>query len=433
MRPNRRTIVSWVLLLGMSIAVGIGCESVGLRSMKIYMQQQNWEKALEQGWTAVGENPNDAAAWYNMAIVAGQIDSIDTMIEASERAKALTDEYDEDLDNLATSKYNEFFNMGVQSFNQKNYERATNQLQTAYKIAPDRPNAPKVLGLISQVTGDIDQALEYFLEAFRADESDTELARQYASLLNSQGDRAGAIAFLEPVYQTNPTEKELVLTYTMLLQAEHQYDTAIAAVGTALAEAPEDESLNMQAGVLYMSKSQSTETDSMAAVEAVEMAVPRFEKVIEVDSANVDAAFNLALAYRALGQLDKSAEPLQAVVLISPDDFQARMQLATVLLQLERPEDAEPHLVRIVEQIGEPTSSDERRVIRQAYRYLRIIYTVRGNNISVQAQELREQASEAPRSQRAGLRSQAEELETQANELIQKAEEMSQAAEMYGE
>ncbi|HOM57644.1 MAG TPA: tetratricopeptide repeat protein, partial [Candidatus Latescibacteria bacterium] len=58
-----------MLGLGVLLIVGAGCESVGLRSMKIYIQQRNWEKALEQGNIALAENPNDAEAWFAMAQV----------------------------------------------------------------------------------------------------------------------------------------------------------------------------------------------------------------------------------------------------------------------------------------------------------------------------------------------------------------------------
>lgn len=433
MRPTRQHIASWGLLLAMTVFAGFGCESVGLRSMKIYMQQQNWEAALEQGRKAVAENPSDADAWFNIALVAAQIDSIDTMIEATERTKELTSKYDEDLAAIAEEKYSDLYNRGVTLFNAQRYDAANRQLNNAYKILPDRPYALKVLGLIAQIEEDIDSALEYYGKALDADTTDTELARQYAGLLNSVEKRDEAIAVMERTYNAYPTNKDVVITYASLLQYEQRFDDAINAVASALDEAPEDPDLLMQTGVLQMSKSQSiADTDSAEAMRFIEMAIPNFEKVLEIDSSNVDAAFNLSLAYSAVGELEKSAEPLAAVVETSPEDLQARMQYATVLLQLEKPVEAEPHLLYVTDQIGEPTNVYERRALSQAYRYLHVIYLVRANQLSVEAQDLREEAKDNP-SRRAALREQAAALDAEADELSKKSEEMSQAAKMYSE
>ena len=52
----------WVAMIALGVIAGLGCESVSLRAMKIYMQQQNWEKALEQGYQATRQDPSDAQA-----------------------------------------------------------------------------------------------------------------------------------------------------------------------------------------------------------------------------------------------------------------------------------------------------------------------------------------------------------------------------------
>jgi tetratricopeptide (TPR) repeat protein len=432
MMTRRRTLLMGIVLIA-ALTMGIGCESVGLRSMKIYMQQENWGKALEQGLTAVGENPEDDEAWFNIAYVASQLDSFDIMLNAIERTQALTNEHDEKIDAIRAIKYNELFNAAASDFNRGELDRAQGRLEIAYRIDPERPNAPKVLGLIAQQRGDLDGALENFGTAMRADTSDTDVARSYVSVLLQLDREDEARETIGEVYDMHPSNKEVALTYSMLLRRAGDLDRALEVIKASLVNEPMDADFNMEAGVLYLAKAQLVADDSLAVIASVTEAEPHFQNVLAVDSANVDAAYDLAMVYRQLGKLDLAAEPLEQVVEVAPDDVQARLQLANVLILLERYTDAEPHLETVVQKIGEPTNSEERAVAARAYQLLYIRYTVHYNDIVVQAQNLYEQAASARGGEKTRLQQEAQELEQQANEMLEKVKEAADLAKLYSE
>lgn len=432
MMTRRRTLLMGVVLIA-AMALGIGCESVGLRSMKIYMQQENWDRALEQGMTAVNENPEDDEAWFNIAFVASKLDSFDIMLDAIERTQALTDVHDEKIDAIRIIKYNELFNAAAADFNRGELDRAEQRLDIAYRIDPERANAPKVLGLVAQQRGDLEGALGYFGQAMRADTSDTDVARQYVAILLQLERQEEALETMGEVYDRHPENKEVALTYSMLLRRAGDFDRALEVVNASLVNEPMDSDFSMEAGVLYLAKAQLAADDSLAMIAAVAGAEPHFQNVLAVDSTNADAAYDLAMVYRQLGKFDLAAKPLEQVVENAPDDVHARLQLANVLILLERYPDAEPHLEAVVQKIGEPTNSEERALAARAYQLLYIRYTVRYNDIVVEAQGLYEQAASARGAEKTRLQQEAQQLEQQAAEMLEKLTEAADLAKLYAE
>lgn len=429
---RRRTLLMGVVLIA-ALTIGIGCESVGLRSMRIYMQQENWGRALEQGRTAVAENPNDDEAWFNIAFVAAKLDSFDIMLDAMDRTQALTSKHDDKIDAIRAIEYNELFNIAVSYFNRGDLDRAQARLETAQRIDPDRPHAPKVLGLVAQQRGDREASLEYFGQAMRADTTDSDVARQYVSTLLQLDREDEARETIAKVHEIHPENKDVVLTYSMLLRRAGENDRALDVINESLIDHPMDADLNMEAGVLYLAKARLAGDDSLGVVTQVALAEPHFENVLEVDSANVDAAFDLAMVYRQLGKFDRATQPLEQVVQVAPDDIQARLQLANVMILLERYPQAEPHLQFVVQKIGEPTNTEERTLAARAYQLLYLRYTVHYNEIVVQAQGLYDEAASARGAEKTRLENEAKELEDQATVLLEKVTESAALAKLYAE
>jgi tetratricopeptide (TPR) repeat protein len=430
MTANRRVRRLFGLTALVALVAIVGCESVGLRSMRIYMQQQNWSKALEQGLKATQDDPTDVDAWFNVAAVAAQIDSYDVMLLAIDETLEQTDKYNAEIAQIRTAEYNDLFNGAVQDFNNDDFEKAKAKLELALRINSSRANAPKLLGMIAQRNDDIPGALAYYRQGLDADTTDCDLARQYAMMLNTNGDTDQAISVMKRTHAANLDNKDVAMTYISLLQADKQFSRSRQVVESALERMPEDADFNMVAGVVYMSISQTLE-DSVESASYVEMSIPKFAQVLVADSANGDAAFNLAMSYRLLGQFDKATEPLHDVVAFSPDDRQARMQLVRLLLQLDKPDEAEPHLQQLLEQVGEPTNAEDRATVVTSYKFLEVIYMVRGNNVIVDAQNLRHDAQEKRGSEKTDMIKRADEMEAQSQELFAKTQEMKELAKMY--
>jgi len=429
MKMTGRIVAAWALAL----SVGIGCESVGLRSMRIYMQQRNWEKALEQGKMAVAENPRDAEAWFAIAQVAADVDSFDLMLKAIAQTQALTSKHNAEIADLREAKYYGVFNQAVEKYNAGDLALAMERLNTAVAIDSARPNAHKVRGMIHQRSNRYPEALACYAQAYHADTSDVELGRVYANLLNTTGRKGEARGVMRSIYQAHPGNRNVVLNYVALLTEAGRNDSALAVVQNALAQEPNDAEYNMRAGVIFMQKAQAGE-DSARTVANLQQAVPYLEHAFDADSANADAAYDLAICYRQLGRLDEASGVLGKLLAARPDDNQARLQLAISYLQEEKPEEAEPHLKQIIQNVGDPTNAEDRQLLSRTYRYLGIIYTVQGSNKGMEAQHLRAEAAEMRRGpQKQAKEQQAQPLEQESRRLLDLGKEMDRLSHEYGE
>ncbi len=398
--------------------------------MKIYIQQRNWEKAIEQGNIALAENPNDAEAWFAMAQVAAQIDSFDLMLRAIERTEALTNKHAADIKLMREAKYGSAFNMGVERYNANDMAAASRLMDVAISIDSTRPNAYRLKGMIAQRTGDNQETLRYFERAFRADTSDVELARVYAQLLDAAGQNEKAIAIAKGIYAARPGDKRVVTFYLQLLTEAGRFEEALGVVNTALASDPENPEYNMRAGVLWMQRAQQDVADSTAIRTDLETAAPYFETAVEADTANTDAAYNLAVCYARLNRRGDAINVMKRLLSVRPNDYQARIQLGTLYVREENPDAAEQEFLTVVESIGEPTNAEDRAVASRAYRYLSTIYTYRGALKQGEADRLREQAqvliNESASARQRNVRQQKE---REAQALLQQAETLAAEAQ----
>lgn len=436
MKKTGSTAATWFSMLGLALIATAGCESVGLRSMRIYMQQRNWEKALDQGRLAVSENPGDAEAWFALAQVAAQVDSLDLMLRAWDRTAALTRKHEQDIRQIREVKYNSVFNRAVEHYNAGDLPKAEDRLDLAIRIDSTRANAHRVKGMIYQRNGQYPQAIDAYSKALNADTTDAELGREYALLLASTGQMEHGLVVMRRLYLANPGSKPLALGYAQLLAEAGRHDDALSVVESALAREPKDADLNTRAGILYMERAR-TAGDSLATARQLQAAVPYLEAAWAADSGNADVAYDLAVCLRQLGRLGDAAKPLEHILRVRPEDNGSRLQLAMTYLQDDKPDVAQPHLEEVINRIGEPTTAEDRITLSKAYRFLGIIFTVRGNEIGSRARSLAEEAEgirdRSRRTEKEAKLQQANEMREESRRLFDRGEEMNRLSHEYSQ
>ena len=433
MKLSARNVALWMCIL--SLGLLFGCESVGLRSMRIYMQQQNWSRALEQGKAAVAENPQDAAAWFAIAQVASQVDSTELMLEAVSQASSINNAHDAEIVELRQYSYNDRFNRGVEAYNAGNFPAAKNHLQWAIAIDSTRSNAYKVMGIILSRENDIPGSTNMLGSAWRADTSDVEVGLRYAYLLAAQDRKDESVEVYSFIHENHPDNCDATLGYVQTLQSANRLDDAMNVANEALAAGSPCETnprLHMRAGIILMQKSRELSDDSVASANALSQAAEKF--AVAADSGNGDAAFNMALCLQQLGRLEEAIGPMERVVSRTPDDHSARMKLSEFLVQLERFDAAEAHLTTVKDAIGTPTTAEDRNILYRAHRFLAIVYTVKSSNLSGQADTLREEARNTRnRTERRAKEAQATELSQTAASLMEQAQAQRDLSESYNQ
>jgi len=89
--------------------------------------------------------------------------------------------------------------------------------------------------------------------------------------------------------------------------------------------------------LLARSLQSNSEEDKKAALK-------EFEQELQLDSANANAAYEIGEIHRTAGQFDKAQEYFEIALKYYPGFEEAQLGLANVLMSLQMPEQALPHL-----------------------------------------------------------------------------------------
>jgi len=78
MQKSKLYTLVFILIAGMAF-VGFDCSSTEMTSAKLYIQQKNYDKALESLQKEVAKNPQSAEGYYYLGYVYGEKDQYGQM------------------------------------------------------------------------------------------------------------------------------------------------------------------------------------------------------------------------------------------------------------------------------------------------------------------------------------------------------------------
>ncbi|HEY6435137.1 MAG TPA: tetratricopeptide repeat protein, partial [Ignavibacteriaceae bacterium] len=112
---NSKLFISGMLFIGIMF-LGFQCASTELTSAKLYIQQKNWDKALETLQAEVEKNPQSDEGYYLLGTVYSELEKTDEMINAFDKSLAISDKYEKSIKEYRTFQWANNFNRGVSLF-----------------------------------------------------------------------------------------------------------------------------------------------------------------------------------------------------------------------------------------------------------------------------------------------------------------------------
>ena len=173
-----------------------------------------------------------------------------------------------------------YFLKGMVYKDLKDTAKAISSFQTALQVQPEYKDAHMQLGTIAWARGD-SSALQYFMNAYRADTSD-----------------------LLPIY-----------TRGQYFQKHEDWERAKAEYRYALAHAPEYADVSFAYGYVLLQQ------------DSIDKALPYFDKAAKVDPENANALYNRGLCHEILGNADAARSDYQAVLRLQPGSATAQQGL----------------------------------------------------------------------------------------------------------
>ena len=245
----------WIALLGFAAVIFVDCASQEYTSAKLYIQQQEWEKAEEFLIKAVDAEPENPEIPYQLG----------------------------------------YHIYGVQK---KDWEKMNQSFDRALTIDPNK----KILGQEKTVKEFVTMArTQFWVEMFNRG---GEEYNEYIAAPMDEKDAAlkKAIATYEVSARIKPDEAQ---SYIMLSTCNHNAgntDKSEDYILKAVALSPDDATVNVTAGQIFMQK------------QDFEAALPYVKKAVELEPSNTKSIRNLAQIYYDTGQLEESIQTYEIAI-----------------------------------------------------------------------------------------------------------------------
>jgi len=314
-----KIIVVLIVFLGFTF-MGYQCGSTELTSAKLYIQQKNYDKALDLLQKEVQKNPQSDEGYYLLGVIYGEKEQYENMADAFNKSLAISKTYQENITQLTQSHWAKEFNQAVKSFNlaqnttnedsiRIHFDRAANDFQNAIAIAPDSTDSYLNLAFVHIQTGDYDKAEETlgkFLERGKSPEAYIYLGRilydkganlKETDSLASKESFNKAIQVLEEGRKLYPANSDLLGALQNAYIGAGRVDEARDVFKAAAESNPDNPQHQYNYGVFLLEANEFEEAEQ------------RFKKAVELKPDYSDALYNLGVTYVEWGNyINEQAE-----------------------------------------------------------------------------------------------------------------------------
>ena len=315
-------IVITALFLGI-IFTGFQCSSTELTSAKLYIQQKNYDKALDVLKKDVEKNPQSDEGYFLMGGIYAEKGQFDKMVEDYNKSLAISPKFAKEITDRKIHYWANQYNAGAEFFKRitKNkdidsvkvlLDKSGLALENAVMILPDSAGAYLNLAYVYLYQKEYDKAikpLEKYAAGGKTPDGSTLLGKIYYDkgiiardeFVKSKNQKDSitsieyfnkAITILEQGRTRFPNDQELLITLSSSYVAANKLVVAIGVFKSLAENDPKKENL-YNYGVVLM------------AADKYEDAVGQFNKVLGVDPNYKNAIYNLAVSYVKWGAMDK--------------------------------------------------------------------------------------------------------------------------------
>lgn len=302
-----KIIVVIMVFLGFTF-MGYQCGSTELTSAKLYIQQKNFDKAMDLLVQEVQKNPKSDEGHYLLGVVYGEKNEYDKMNDSYNKSLAVSNNFKDNIEQSKQYYWTTLFNRGVKSYqegvNSQNedssrvhFSKAANYFETAINIIPDSTDAYKNLAFVYINTREYDKAVEP-LKKLKDKEKSVESYQFLGEILYEQGNKLKendstaamntyneAIKVLEEGRKIYPNEPKILLALSNSYIAANKLDVAKDVFKAGVEAEPGNKYYRYNYGVLLLGAEEYAEAEK------------QFVKAIEIDPDYENALYNLGVTY----------------------------------------------------------------------------------------------------------------------------------------
>lgn len=318
------------------------CSSTELTSAKLYIQQDNLDKALESLRQEVQKNPKSDEGFYLLGFVLGEKDDINGMLENFDKSTAISNKFAANIEESKKYHWADGFNKGVMTFNKASkvgdtdsatviFEQAIEKFNNAILCQPDSSDTYLNLAYAYINMGDRDAAidpLKKVVELTKSEDSYVQLSDLYiqkALTAKQAGNKEEGIALfnqsvtvLEEARKLYPNNGDILLLLSNAYIGADKLDVAKDAFKEGVEKEPENKFYRYNYGSLLLNANE------------LEPASVQLQKALEIDPDYENAIYNLAVTYVKWGA--KMREDMEKNE-VESDEYKKKFELALPLLE----------------------------------------------------------------------------------------------------
>lgn len=318
-----RTAAACVALAAMVLLAGCASDPA-FTSGKVYLQQEDYESAIEQFQIAIRNNQN---AWEpHMYLGRAYADTDELELSHDEFFQALElapDEGSKETVEQAITYYWQLYRNEGDQYNAGNkFEQAIGEFEKAITIDPRKPDAYANLGYAYHMTRRYDEAVAAFEEALDRAPDNEDLKANLVSVYESKagdlaamGDTEGALRYFEKIELIAPETPDILYNIGLMHYDLKQYRDALGYFRRHVDEFPDDEEVLYRIFLVHWAVGKQLEDDGLEedAKDEYGLAIDPLTELIELNDTELTYHRALARIYAKLGRDEEAMHELTIV------------------------------------------------------------------------------------------------------------------------
>ena len=328
--------VCWLAVL--VAAVGLGCQSSAMTAAKLYIKQEQSQKAQEQLALVLQTEPENSEAHLLMGKLLGEEGRYGEMAEHLAHAES-NPKFQAEAEQTRRHFWAREYNAGVVHAQGEvpNYGMARHSFRNATRIDESALDAWRNLAYVYYQIDSTDAAIATYQKIASADPEDESAFFSLGSLYLGKGDLDEAIRALSQVVKINPEHLNGRTNLAIAQAQAEDYEGAEANYRKVIELNPDDFRPHFNLGNLYWQQEKYT-----AAKRA-------YEQVLQLEPDDGDARYNLAMVHLATEDMDGALPLLEQLAEQTPDNALVWLHLGTVYAHKELIEESEKAFARAAE------------------------------------------------------------------------------------
>lgn len=339
-------VFSFIIVM---IFSGFQCSSTELTSAKLYIDQENFDKALDMLQKDVEKNPKSDEGYFLMGYVYGELGDFEKMMTSFDKSLSISNKFSAEISNHKLSHWSKTFNRGVSNFQRGNdtenadsitifYDRAIKFFEDAALLEPDSADNYRNLAFVYLSANRNEEAIDPLKKLIDTDKSEdgyqylgnvyyTIGANKYIDFKNNGNtqDSIDAVAYyndaievLEEGRKLYPENKDILVALSESYVGANKIDVAMDAFKASVEQDPNNENFRYNYGVLLLNANRFEEAEE------------QFKKALEIDPNYENAIYNLGVTYVKWGTKMNEEAETQGVI---SEDYKEKYKLALPYLE----------------------------------------------------------------------------------------------------